>query len=387
LKKIISLLIIFFFLSFSATSVFAKTPVSQPKEKILNSNEIVQKDYFATGNYVAVHGTVDGDVYLVGGSILVDGTINGDIIALGGQIVIEAKKVNNIRAMGGSIIINSKEVSGNATLGGGQVDIAGATTIKGSLVAGAGELRIGGPIGKGAHVAGGQVSILSSVNGDVFAAGNKIILSPDAKISGNFTYWSKNKIELAEKTQINGVVTQKTPPNVERVKNGSMVAFSSIKIVGAFIGFVTAIIFGILFIYLLPNYSTNVVKTINSKFWKNLGVGFLTTILTPILFIVLLITVIGMPFSFLLIFSYLILAYFAKIFISMAIGQKVFKYLKAKNSSTVWAFIVGLFVYCLISLIPLIGGVFSFLAMLFGIGALLITKKDYFILLREKKII
>jgi cytoskeletal protein CcmA (bactofilin family) len=387
MKKTLSLLAIFLFLALSVTSVFAKEPAPAQKEKILNSNEVVEKDYFAASDYIAIHGTINGDAYLAGGSILIDGTVNGDIIAAGGQIIIEAKTVNNIRAFGGTIIINSKNILGNATLGGGQIDISDSAVINGSLVAAGGNLRIGGPIGKGAHIAGGQISILNDVNGDVFAGGEKIRLSQNAKVNGNFTYWSKNKITVADSAQIAGTIVQKTPPDVERVRTGSMVAVSSVRIVKTIIDVVATIVFGLLFIYLLPNYTSRVLKTVSSKLWKNLGIGFLATVITPILFVILLITIVGIPFSLLLLFSYVILAYFAKIFVSMVIGEKVFKYLGAKKTNSAWILIVGLFVYYLISLIPALGPIFVFLVMLSGIGALLITKRDYFILLRGKKII
>jgi hypothetical protein len=384
MKKILFFIAIALFSSFFVPQVFAQAKNANT-EKVLKSNEIVEKDYFAAGDNVALHGTVNGDAYLAGGNILVDGTVNGDIIAAGGQIIIEAKQVKNVRLIGGSLIINSKNITGNITMAGGQIDIANSSEIAGSLVTAGGNIRIGAPIGRGAHIAGGQISISNSINGDMFAAGNTIKLSPEAKINGNVTYWSENKIS-ATRDQIKGSLVQKTPPDTKRAKNSAVAAFASMKIIQTLMGFVTAFIFGLIFIFLLPNCTLKLMTTIRSGVWKNLGLGFLSIILTPIVFVILLITILGIPFAFLLLFALILLVYFAKIFVSLVIGEKVFQYFKIKGGK-VWMLIVGLLIYYIISFIPFLGGIISFLVMILGIGAMLILKKDYFILLRSKKII
>jgi hypothetical protein len=118
--------------------------------------------------------------------------------------------------------------------------------------------------------------------------------------------------------------------------------------------------------------------------WASLGIGFLTLILTPIIFILLLITVLAIPLAVILLALYLIAIYLARLFIIFWAGTMIFER-TGRKIHEVWALIVGLIVYYVITLIPIIGGLITFFVILFGLGTAILTTREFYLAARKKE--
>lgn len=333
---------------------------------VLQKNEVINKDYFATGNTVSVEGTVNGDAYLAGGNIIVDGTVNGDLLAAGGNIDIRGTVTGNIRSAGGNINI-SGVVGRNVSLAGGNINVSGGN-ITGNLT-----------------LAGGQVAVGSKVSGDVNTAAGQLSLTQNAVVGGDLNYLSKNSALVAEGAQISGKTTQNIPPQQkpkEQIKRGT----------GFFLGFFTiadfilTLIIGILLLKLLPKYFGRISAVVAEKPWASLGIGLLTVIVFPVVFILMCITLIGIPVAIVLTVALGVDLYISKIFVSFVIGRYVLNLFK-KESGNIWTFLAGLVVFSILALIPIFGWLFSTAVCLIGLGAILIQKRAYYKELRLKQII
>ncbi|MCH7541465.1 hypothetical protein IH981_01650, partial [Patescibacteria group bacterium] len=151
----------------------------------------------------------------------------------------------------------------------------------------------------------------------------------------------------------------------------------------AVVGWISTFIIGLLLIKLFPRFSRETVSTLRKRPWSSLGIGFLTLILTPIVFVILLITVIGIPLALILLALYLISLYLARIFVIYWIGLTLFER-TGRKIHEVWALIVGLVVYYIITLVPIAGGLATLLVVLFGLGAAILTKKATYTEARKK---
>ncbi len=100
---------------------------------------------------------------------------------------------------------------------------------------------------------------------------------------------------------------------------------------------------------------------------------------------ILAITLFGISLAINLLWVYLFILFLAQIIASLWIGQLVCKVFNRKDQ-TGWVFLVGLVVYGLLTLIPFIGGLLSFIATLLGLGATVISLKSYYRELRDKKL-
>jgi hypothetical protein len=372
---------------FFASVVSAQSSDKQPKTVVLAKSEVVNKDYFAAGDSVTLSGTVNGDAYLAGGNVIVEGTINGDLLVAGGMVEIRGKISDDVRAAGGQIVI-SAQIGKNLTVAGGTVNLTDSAKIGGSLAAGTGTLSVFSPIGKDLNIGGGQVTLGNTVGGGVRAGIGKLTLTPNAKISGDLTYWSDAQAQIQSGAEVLGQTTHNLPPaKAPKAKPARILGiFTGVSLALKIASFLWAFVIGLLLLKFFPVYTRRTVETMIKKPWASLGMGFLVLILTPIIFLILLITVLGIPIAFILLVTFLIVAYLAKIFVSILVGQKILRNFGSKAGSN-WALLLGLVIYGLVTLIPFIGPVVSLLVVIFGLGAVFLEEKDFHLQLRSKNLI
>lgn len=376
--------IILFGIFLLSLPAFAQDVAHSGTSTTLSKDQTVKGNYFANGQSVDIAGTVDGDVYAAGGNVLIEGRVANDVIVAGGTVTIRGAVDHDVRVVGGQVII-SGAVGGNVTAGGGNVTLADNGKIAGSLVAGGGQVSLYGPIGKTAVIGSGQTIIGSSIGGDVWAAG-QLTLTGNAAIAGSLTYTSQNKAKIDPQAKVSGKITQNVPqqPASQQQQKAAAASFSFFT---TLIELITAFLLGLLFLQLIPIFSGHVTNVVLERPWFSLLIGFLAVIIVPVLFVFLLILIIGIPFAMLLITSFFIMAYLAKIFISLAIGLFILRYANQPQANPVWVLLLGLIVYYLIAAIPVIGGIFWVIANMIGIGALLISERDYYLDLRRTKVI
>lgn len=399
MKKIISslLLIPIFILLIVVNSsnnyIYAKD--TEIENINLSKDEVINHDYFAVANSVNLSGTINGDAYIAGGNVTFDGIINGDLIVAGGNLTILGKVTGDVRAAGGNIIF-SAEVDKNVTILGGSISLSTSGKISGSLASAGGNISINSPIGKGVNAAGGQISLGNSVGETVNIYTDNLILSPTTAIIGDLNYWSENKIQMNPEASIAGKINyhySQTPQlNVKKANNiskdnkifGYMTAGSLFFYL---YNFIVTLIVGLLLIKLLPVFTTNTVKTLNTQPWISLGVGLIAVILFPIIFIILIITIIGIPVALMLLLTFIVLWFISQIFVALFLGSKILTYFNKQKSSIGWQLLTGLLILGVLSLIPVVNFLIGMLTYFIGIGALLIQKKNSYLNLRQKELI
>jgi hypothetical protein len=386
MKQILLLIICsLFVLSFPFT-VYAQSNLRTGEIVTLSTNEIVNKDYFAAGKNVSLDGIVNGDAYLAGGGVTINGVINGDVLVAGGNITINGDVTGNVRVAGGNISISGK-IGRNITAIGGSINLLQSANVVGSLTVAGGNINIFSPIAKDIVVAGGQVNIENSVSGDINAVVRRMIISSGAKVNGNIVYWSENKAVIASDSSVVGTITQHIPPKSPQPD------YQSMKKVGVgfltffkLISFLTALVIGLLLIKLLPVGITTMTTSVSNHWLQNLGIGFLVLAITPLLLFLLFVTLIGFPIAIIWMFFILFDLWVAKIFVALSIGLSLMKYFK-QTWSMYLTYLFGLIVYFIIGLIPVIGWIFGCITTLIGLGTIIVTKKQYYLDLRQKKLI
>lgn len=364
------------------SSVFAQQ-IEQKDDIVVLKDQVINKDYFAKGQQISVLGSINGDAYLAGGKVTIEGNIGGDLIAVGGTINVRGRVVKNLRVAGGQVVI-SGEVGGNTTVAGGAVEIMDNAKIGGSLTSLAGSLTVYAPVSKGATIAAGDTTIASHINGDVVAAVGNISLTPQASVLGDLTYYSQNDAQIREGASING----KTTHNIPRIKQTQKYQGigEKAKISLTIISLLLSLIIGAVLLRLLPVFSQKTVDRVLTKPLLSFGQGILALIVTPIAAILLAITLIGIPFALIMTVAFIIYLYIAKIFVALAVGQKLLELTQSKYGP-IWALLAGLLIYAIISIIPIIGPLTAFIVVTIGVGAILQTKLTVYKLIRDKKLI
>jgi cytoskeletal protein CcmA (bactofilin family) len=367
-----SIIAIVFFLATATAQERADRSGSRSRRVTVPASEVVNGDYFAFGGNVEISGTINGDLYASGGQVVIDGTVNGDVLVAGGRVSLSGTVSQDVRAAGGQVTI-SGNVGRNLTVAGGQVELASSSVLGGGLVAAGGNVDLSAPLTGAVKVAAGTLIVTNRVGGNLDAAVGTLRIASRADIQGDVNYWSGREASVSEGARIRGKIVRNVPPERPRLFPGAFFAwlwFVSIN-------FISTLILGLLSVRFLPSFHQSVVTTLSERPWTSLGIGFVAAIVLPVVGILLLATVVAIPIAIILLTAFCIMLYWARIYAIGRIGEFILARLRPA-SSRAFAFVLGLFVYYLLAIIPVIGWLVVPVVMLFGFGAELIARKQVY---------
>jgi len=334
----------------------------------LGTDDAVDGNLYTAGGNVNIAGTIDGDLLIAGGQISVTGSVTEDLFVAGGSLNLFGDVGGDLRVAGGNITISGK-VGGDLVGAGGQISVLPSATVGGDLFLNGGSIRIDAPVSGDVQVNGGEVFINESVAGNVIVRSGDLHLGPNALVNGNLDYYSDTTASIDESATVLGEI------NFHEVAVAQKKGLTP----GAFIGFLVsfAVIKGIavslvaiLFVYLWKKWAHDFILETTSKFWKSTLYGFAALILTPIAAIIFLVTVVGAIPAVLILLTYAIGLVLATVFAGILTAGLANKYLLKKPATelTWWKIILGVFVYQLVKLVPVVGWFVTLLIFLASLG-------------------
>ena len=374
--------LILFLLSFClfAEAIQSQEPSKEPQDMIVLPARTVHKgDYFAMGDSVEIAGEVDGDVYLLASQAVIDGKVTGDILVLGGSVEISGEVLNNVRAVAGQILISGK-VKNNVTAVGGNVQLLSSANIGGNVVIVAGNVDLSAQIGSDATVVASNLRISSQIKNKVQAYVGQMRITSRSQIGGNVDYRSSNQAYIDEGAEIGGSVTMHSSLMQELTREtwieGILVGS---KVAAMLMNFLYTLVVAIILLKVYPRNLESTLEILHKRPWKALGFGLVLLIALPLTALVLLMTILGVPFALTLLAANVIGLYTAKVYSIFWASNWLFAKIgmKAGRLST---FCSGQVCYFALTAIPIFGLLIAFAAMLFGLGAgvLAQTKRSLF---------
>lgn len=331
----------------------------------LAGEEVVDGDFFAAGDSITISGTVNGDAYVAGGEVLVDGRVNGDLLVVGGKVVVEGVVAQDVRLVGGDILL-AGQVGRNITVAGGSVNLSNTADVRGNILTASGALRLSG-----------------AVNGNLRTATGNLHITSRGRINGDVLYWSSQNALIDDGAKVSGSITKKIVSDPQL----SVASFlKKVQVLFILASAFTSIVLGLILITFTPNLSLRISEQIKKHPLSSLGWGFVFTLFIPVAAIILMATLIGIPFALILLFSYVIVLYLARIFVMLWVGEEFSRVFGAKLGQRSF-FIIGIAIYYGLVFVPYVGAFVSLAAVLFGFGALLVTKKQLFSVLRKNKMV
>jgi cytoskeletal protein CcmA (bactofilin family) len=350
------------------------------------ASQVIDRDFFAFGPLVEISGTVNGDVYVFGGQILVDGTVNGDLLVAGGRVSLSGAVAQDVRVVGGQVSV-SGSIGRNVTAFGGNLEMTRSAAVKGSLVAAGGSIHLAAPLGGSAKIAAGSLIVSNKVGGNIDAAVGTLRITSNAEVAGNVSYLSRNEASIGEGAKIGGKLARTAPPQLPRPSPEKVVAlYAAGSLFVRLVSFVSTLVLGLLSIRFLPRYHLSSVALLRERPWASLAIGFIAAVVIPVVCGLLFVSVLGIPIGLIVGASYLILLYWGRIFAISWLGEAILRLFRAGPGST-WAFVIGLIVYYLLTLIPVVGWLIVWLAVLFGLGAELMVRKNIYFAARQHELI
>ncbi|MBP6263968.1 MAG: hypothetical protein KA426_12025 [Nitrospira sp.] len=347
---------------------------------VLRAGQVVQGDYFAFGPHVEISGIINGDLYAAGGEVLVDGVVNGDVIVAGAKVILSGTVAQDARVVGAQVTV-SGTIGRNATLGGADVHVSETAKVRENLLAGGGHVQLAGSVGRDARVGAWTATVSNQIERDLVVAAGSVRLTSKAMVGGRLRYWGEAAPSIDEEATVRGEMTQRPLPegwSIERARKGIV----GIRLMAAFISFVSTLILGLVLLRVYPMFARRVTATIRERPAPSLGWGTVALVATPVVALSFVVTLFALPIGLFLLALYGATVYLARVYAMTYVGQMLIRR-QDDSSSLAWPFVAGLVLYSGLSLLPVIGGLVTLSTVLFGLGALLISKKELVGSLRE----
>lgn len=298
--------------------------------------------------------TVNGNAFIIADTVTINGQIGGDLFVMATTLNID----------GGQIYGNVFAIAENITLNGLIYDLYGKCDTL--------TMSYDGVAYRDLKVSCDNATINGVVGKDVNIDTKSLSLESDCLIYGDLNYSAPNEIQIAE-----GLVTGKVNYEKASVKVDTD---NNISVLGLAISLLTTIfctlIIGFLVSKLTPRFYAKVTGMKPTKLLLALLVGLITLIVVPLIAILLMITFVGIPVAFMLlaIYAFVIAISFAltTIVVASKLASKAKALAKFKN---LFAIIIVAIVLWALKLIPIAGGIISFLITLCGLGIFVLGLK------------
>jgi cytoskeletal protein CcmA (bactofilin family) len=375
------------FLLLAGGQAFAdsESAASTEEHAVLPVGVVVKGPFFATGKTVEISGTVEGDLYAAGGRVLIDGVVNGDLLVAGGTVLLSGRVAQDVRLAGGKATVTG-EIGRNLTMAGGHLELTPGAHLGGSVVAAGGQINLAAPVPGDAVVAGGSLLLNAPVGGTVKAAGGEIRLASQAEVAGDLLYWSGEAASIAPGARIGGRVIRKPLPAEMPSTETFFGAYLTFKLMAALVNFVSTLVLGLLLLHFFPLFSIRASDSVGLRPLPCLGLGLVILVMVPAAALLLAVTVVALPLALLLLASYLPMLYLARIFPILWLGRALFHRWRRPGREKA-AFATGLLLYSLLTLVPVLGGLLALLAILSGLGAGALTKKEVYGSMRAREMV
>jgi len=377
MKKAIILMALAITLTPLAASAYA---IKTADSVYVPKTETIEGNLYAAGANITVEGKVNGDVICAGQAINISGEVSGDVICAGQAINVTGNVGGSLRAVGNSINL-SGQVSRNVMAFGASILSAGGSSIGWDLLAVGAFAQIAGNVGGDLYGSLGQAAISGQIGKNVnleFGRQNKkagappLIITGTAKINGDLKYTSSENATIENGAVIKGQTTHNLPKATAARPGFMNLAWWWGKLIFLF----SALVIGLVLISFWHQPVIKITDLMLSKVGPAFGWGVLALLLTPIIAIILLITIIGIPLSFILMALWLIALYLSKIFVGILVGRSLLNnYWTKQKDSLILAMIIGIIIVKLIITLPFIGWVLGLLAVLWGLGGILLAFK------------
>jgi hypothetical protein len=305
---------------------------------------------FGAGNNIRINQDIQGDLVLAGSLLEINGNVVDDFTGAGGEVIVNGNVSGNIIAAGGSVKVNGN-VGGDLVALGGQIFLSKDSIVQGDILLG-----------------GGEVTLNGIVNGNGEISATTLRTGNDFRINGNLQVQAENyPPNLRDQVggSLNVTQTNQTAEQYEGIARG-------FDILGFIVQLLAAIALGLVLIYLFPGFVRELTGFVRGSPLKAGLIGFLALIFLPVLAIILLITVFGWNLSILIILILLLAMLIATIPVKLLAGELIYNRLFKKEAGRMLYYIIGAIVFAVLYAIPLVGGLIRLIALLIGLGAIIL---------------
>lgn len=334
----------------------------------------VADDLLVAAQTITIAGDVEGDVFALASTITVSGTIRGDLIALAQQVTVDGAVRGDVRAAAQQIALNGT-VGGSGTVAAQQVLVGRQGAVGGGLLAAGRELNLVGRVQRGVLVAAQALYLGGTVGGDVEAQVDRLSVDPAARVGGQLRYTSAAPAAVPAGVAARGVEYFPAQRPEERAAEGD--PWGGLLGIWNLLWLAGTLLAGLLLVRFLPEFAQGAVAQLRRRPLASFGLGLALLLLGPLAILLLAVTLIGLPLALLALAGYLVALYVGQLVLGLAVGSLLAAPLRWRRTASLGPWlgvlvVVGLVVVYVLTHLPWVGGVATFVALCLGSGALLL---------------
>lgn len=338
-------------------------------------SETLDASAYLAGTNITVAGIVKGDLYCAGQNVNISGTIEGDLICAGQSVTITGRVLGDARVAGQTINMDGP-VAHSLTAMGQNVTVTANAVINDDATVFGTTVQVDGKIGRDLVGGGQAVTISGSVGRNANVASDKPVLTNGARVGGDLQYTSNNQVEVTKGATVAGK-TERHQPQYEGGQQSNQNEWVA-RMWGIGYWLLALLFIGLVLVGLTPRtYKTAYRHMVKQSGWALLA-GLMALVLTPIVAVALAVTVIGIPLGVAFGMLWIVALACSFVYSGYSFGAWI-----AEQASwdLKWpmatSLIIGLVLLALVMMIPIVGGLITFLALVWGLGGIVMTAGSY----------
>lgn len=375
-KKFFSITIALLSIFVWVTPVMASPSFLFSDTDFVNITNDINDDTYIAGGQIIVEENINGDLFIGGGEVDIKGDVSGDVFVFAGSVLIRGNVADDVRIGAGDVTIEG--IIGDDVFAGTNIlVITESAVIKGDLIIGSGDFKLYGKVLGNVKAVFEKGEITGTINGYAnLTYEKKLDVGENASVLGRLTYMAPtenpNLANIAESVEYRQTSTRWTN-NTFPFLNGTLLAWliPSIALGGLILKYLSILLLGGLFVWLLPKYMPRISSQIKKDYFGNLWQGILFLIIVPFLAFGSLLILIGWPISLILMLSYIAMLILAGLIASLLIGGYFVKLNSKSSKSKQFAGLaIGAVIYVLLVFVPFIGWLIKIIFVSLAMGGM-----------------
>lgn len=371
-------IVVFILLSLS-TLVFSnlmaenKSEISQAAARVDINAENAQS-ISAAGANVTIRGTVEEDIWAAGANVDIDTTTGNNVNLAGARITLKGNIGGHSRLAGAEIDVDAvieKELNAAAAL----ITTSEKTSIgRDSVLAGA-LIDFKGAADDNLELHGDEVLFAGQANGSVSIEARQVKIGDGAIIKGDLKIYSIEPADISTTANIQGKVTAETMSAEDFARKFDVEESPFGKLWNKIIIACSAFLLGIVMLFTARNTTEDMMLTLRERPGRSLLWGLAVLFGVPLAAILIMVLVLGLPLGLFMLLTVplLILIGFTSALLGLS-GWLLNKTDQPQGTKQRILFLLlAILIYIVIRMLPVLGGVLVFIAMLFGLGAFVLS--------------
>jgi len=339
----------------------------------IGPQERIQDDLYVSASTITIEGTIDGDLVAAGSTVTVSGTVTGDVLVMGGTVSISGTVGGTVRVGAGTLVV-SGPIGKDLVAGAGTLTIGDGATIGRDAAIGAGTATLAGRLQRNLYAGTGELQITGSVGGDVVASVERLTISSSGSVAGSVRYTSEQEANVEQGARVGGPVQRLEPAE----RPGGQAGW---KVLRWLRGLVAFFLLGLLWLLPFRRHTVRTVDALRTRPWHSLGVGaavFFGTPLVALLLVFLGALVGGWWIGLLVLLVWLVVVLLGIPAAALFAGRWVLERAGKAQTALALRLVVGLILLWIVRVVPVLGALVLFAAMLFGLGALIVATARHY---------